>query len=140
MEGFESKNDAVKSVQEGIHHTFFKPCTFLQVIGGVDGYSFSNYRPYCQQDSFVQTRNGLYPRQCPADCSLFKDRYVLAAQEAKEEKRQKHVRLAKTIFLGPFIWFGKLPTLTQALLLFIIIVLVSPKLASSVIAIIKSLK
>lgn len=137
MPEFKSKNDAAMSLRKGIEESIYKDCVHIEISGGSDGgFHFYPFRVYCDQHSFVDTKTRLYDSRCPTDCLLYVNKQVVAKQE-RHQKRWHNIGVA----LGtPFRWFAKLPTLSQALLIFLVIVLCAPKVAESIISLIKALK
>lgn len=138
MNEFNSKNDAHLYLEEGIIKKIFEGCTNLTVVGGVDsaGIHFHPYHVYCTENSFVDTANQTYDKRCPPTCLFYNSRKAVA----KKKQRDKFRMAVHTNIARPFNWFAKLPTLTQALLVLLVIIFIAPKLAETIFMVIKALK
>ena len=139
---FEDRHKAFEYIAIGTKEGIFKNCVHLTVGGGSTGLSFNPYRPYCKEDMLIpfpgitsRTQRQIQNR-CPEDCGLFKDKAAIEKAEKAAQRRQAVTSVLKT----PFVWFAKLPATTQVFLLFLLIVLFSPRLAKSVIEVIKAFK
>jgi hypothetical protein len=137
---FETKNEAALSIEKGRKENVYKDCTHLKIVGGPTDFDFYPYHAYCEQHSLIAFSERGFLERCPENCLLFVDAKALAKARIAAERKQARVRVVKAVLGTPFVWFAKLPAITQALIVFLLIVLFSPALAKSVIEIIKALK
>ena len=138
---FEQKYDAYAVIARGKKEGVFKNCLHLDVEGGSNGMQFNPYRPYCRVDCLIEYnqnkfQNREWGARCPEDCYLFVDKKT--AERAK--RWGKRWEAMKAAIREPVRYFAKLPGITQALILLLLLAWVLPKSLKTVLQIWKAVK
>ncbi|GEM_PF-4462855 len=152
MESFNTKNEAVLGIQWRIEEGQYKDCSHLKFAESDGPFGLSSvYVICCEERSFAT--NG-EPESyvghrflCPDTCVYFRDRQVSLAEaerkrtaEAWRRRSGGTVQLLLKVLASPFIWFQKLSGMAQGLILLLILIYFSPRLADSVIKLVQALK
>jgi hypothetical protein len=122
---FETKNEALIGIANGIKEGRFKNCVHLKAVP-------SPWEPYCEEGC-------LNRGACPRECLLFVDKNALE----RAKRRAKQCEWIRATSRVPFRYFERLPA-TQALIVLVVVLVplfyFSPRLAKSIIDVIKALK
>jgi hypothetical protein len=129
-------------MQKGMLDRTYKPCIFLRY--SADIILTDAYFIVCKQDSFVQVHQSYSnASQCPETCHFFRSVTETAAVEQAQlrryERAQKWNRVGN-ILGAPFSWFAKLSGIAQGLLILLVVVYFSPRIAEAIAIVVKALK
>jgi hypothetical protein len=148
MAHYNTPNEVLAAIQEGITRGQFKFCVHLKYAADGPYSVVRAYTPVCEENSFAESRGG-YARgnSCPEDCRLFLDRQIVQKmnaialdKEEREERRHRRWGKVSQFLSAPFQWFAKLSGIAQGLIIVLVIVYFSPRIAEAIITIIKALK
>ena len=148
MQGYETPNEVVKALEEGVASGNFKDCANLKYALGPDSFAVIQfYFPVCQKACFV-SRDHLYQTMgCPQDCRLYVNRQTAVTAEnaillkhKQEQKRKQRWQKVGHLLADPFQWFAKLSGIAQGMIILLIIIYFSPRIAEAIVKVIHALK
>ena len=140
-----SQNEVAQLINHCIENGRLRDCTHLAIYFERHSYT-KPFNIICKQQSFDYRENEPLPI-CPRNCIFFASRQIALATESyleREKFRAGVLRsiggLIKTVTLGPFKWFGKLPWQTQFAIILLTILFFAPRWIQPILQVLHLLK
>jgi len=82
MQGFDTPNEVLKAIDDGVANGRFKPCSHLAyTLRGSDFEVIQLYYPVCAKNCFASANPWNQELGCPMDCRLYVNREIATAAQ-----------------------------------------------------------